>query len=167
MEAIAQRVQDYFTAEGKQISVYLGTEWLEKQPELPHVIVVPGDGDYSPPASGQRDALADVQIGVAFVCKSALFEEAVLLAEACYAAVQPSASKRATLRLRSELWGNYVIRVATLNATFPGVLTRADLARVRVLTFTQLAQYIPRPPEVPDDPETRPEGTTQFLDTNP
>ncbi|MFC5846734.1 hypothetical protein [Deinococcus petrolearius] len=164
MEAIAQRVQDYLAAQGQQIAVYLGSEWLEKQPELPHVIVVPGDGEYAAPDGSARDALAGVQIGVGFVCKGALFEEATLLAEACYAAVRPSANLRATLRLRSELWGNYVIRVATLSATFPGVLTRGDVARVRVTQFTQLAQYLPRPSEVPDDPETRAEGTTQFLD---
>lgn len=162
MEAIAQKVQD---ALGKGIAVYLGSEWLVKEPKLPHVIVVPGDATYGPP-EGVRDALAGVTANAGFVCKALLFEEATLLAEACYAAVAP-AGRTASMRLSSELWGDRVIRVATITIPFTGALLRTGVTRAHVEQI--LARYhLPRPTtdpqEVPDDQEI-PNYTGSFVDS--
>lgn len=162
MEAMAQKVQD---ALGKDIAVYLGSEWLSNQPQLPHVIVVPGDATYGPP-EGQRDALAGVTVNAAFVCKALLFEEAVLLAEACYAAVAPPGNA-ASMRLSSELWGEYVVRVATMSIPFPATLQRTDVTRAHVeqiFARYHLPRPTPDPQEVPDDQEN-PSGSGVFVDS--
>lgn len=157
MEALAQQLQD---ALGPSIAVYLGSEWAVKQPALPHVIVMPAGGTYEPPSGAVRYALADAQIRTTIRAKAALFEEAVLLAEAAYAAV--AQGTRAEIRLASEVWGDYTVRMADLTITQPATLTRDDIALVKVKTFTQHAHFAPtRTPEVPSD-ESNPEGRTVF-----
>lgn len=159
MEAQAQQLQD---ALGPDIAVYLGSEWLSRQQGLPQVVVIPGDAEFTAPDGSVAGALASVQLGVTCVCKAATFEEAALLAQACYAAL--GLNTRATMRLRTELWGDYNVRIAALTITFPATLTRGDVTRVRVHTFTQLAEFgHPPPTEAPDD-ETRPDGSTVFVD---
>lgn len=161
MEALAQQLQD---ALGPTIAVYLGSEWLDRQPQLPFVIVVPGDASYEPPDGTRPGALASVMLDTAFVCKAALFEEAVLLAEACYGVI--GTGKSARLRLGTEVWEGYYVRKATLTVTSPATLTRDDVTRVRALTFTQLAQFHPSTPEVPDDQTNRPTGETHFVESD-
>lgn len=159
MEALAQQLQD---ALGANVAVYLGSEWLDNQPQLPHVIVLPGGGTYRPPDGSSRLALADIDLRTTIRCKAVLFEEAVLLAEACYAALVDTASGTADLRLASELWGDYTVRLADLTVTQPAVLTRSDVALVRVRTFTQHVHLTPTStPEVPND-QAAPEGSTVF-----
>lgn len=146
MEALAQRLQD---ALGQKISVYLGSEHLSRQPRLPHVVVVPGSADYGPPTGQVRDALATVQVQHVCICKALTFEEALILSDACYTAL--ALGQRAPMRLRSELWGERVIRCADLTVTHPATLTRSDVARVQVHTFTQHVEFTnPNIQEVPD-----------------
>lgn len=145
-----------------EIAVLLGSEWLVEQTRLPLVVVVPGAVTYGPPDGSERDALAVGTAETALICKAASFEEAVQLADLCYAAVGPG--RPATSRLRSEPWGDDTVRVADLTITFPAVLTRQDITRVRVKCFTQLAQFIGIP-EVPHDQTYRPDGETQFVES--
>jgi hypothetical protein len=158
MEDFAQALQ---TALGP-IPVYLGAEWAEKQPALPHVIVVPSGATYGPPTGTSKDAVASGTRDIRVLCKAVLFDEAEALADLVYASA-PGRSPQARLSLRSEVWGEYTIRVADLLLTLPTTLTRQDTERVRVLTFTQLVDLLPLSPtpEVNDD-ETRPEGRTEF-----
>jgi hypothetical protein len=158
MEDFAQLLQDALGS----IPVYLGAEYTETQQEIPHVIVVPSGAAYGPPVAGQRDALATGTRDIRILCKAGRFDEAEALADLVYASA-PGRAPLAKLALRSEVWGNYTIRVADLLLTLPTTLTHQDIARVRVLTFTQLVDLLPLipTPEVPDDQGT-PQGTTEF-----
>ncbi|GGI87237.1 hypothetical protein [Deinococcus wulumuqiensis] len=161
METLAQQLQD---ALGTGVAVYLGSEYLDRQPQLPLVIVLPGSVRYDAPDGSVADALAMGTAETTLVCKAVTFEEAALLADLCYAAIGPG--KPATSRLRSETWGDYTVRVADLTITFPAVLTRSDITRVRVAHFTQLAQFMDTPEVVPDDETYRPNGETQFVESD-
>ncbi|MCD0156015.1 hypothetical protein [Deinococcus sp. 6GRE01] len=163
METLSQQLQDAFTAAGQTIPVYLGSEWLSREVELPHVIVTPGGGTYAPPSGATRDALASVELEPHVICKAVLFEEALLLADFAYAALTPSRSARVSLR--SEAWGDYTVRVADLTLSVPATLTRTDITRVRVTRFTQLASLIGSQ-EVPNDPTPEIDGETQFVETD-
>ncbi|GGL15870.1 hypothetical protein GCM10010844_38460 [Deinococcus radiotolerans] len=157
MESLAQQLQNALP----NVPVYLGSEWLEQQPQLPFMILLPTGGQYTAPSGQARLAIADVQLDTTVICKAALFEEALLLAEVAYAAL--AQGKDASVKLRSEVWGDYTVRVADLTFSTPAVLTRDDVALVHVKTFTQRVHVTPptSTPEVPDDAE-RPEGTTHF-----
>lgn len=158
METLAQQLQD---ALGKDIAVYLGSEWLERQPRLPLVIVVPGNVRYDAPDGSVADALAMGTAETTLICKAVTFEEAALLADLCYAAI--GTGRPAQTRLRTEPWGDYNIRVADMGIQFPATLTRQDITRVRVEHFTQLAQFIATP-EVANDETYRPDGETHFVE---
>lgn len=145
MEALAQQVQDALPG----IAVYLGSEYLVQELELPHVIVLPGDATYIPPDGRTKDALASVQADTAFRCRALTFEDSVLLAEACYAAT--AATKPARIRLDSEPLGDRVVRVATLTITLPAVLTRSDVTRVRIEQVLAHHRYLTPPQEAPDE----------------
>lgn len=160
METLAQQLQD---ALGTGVAVYLGSEYLDRQPQLPLVIVLPGSVRYDAPDGSVADALAMGTAETTLVCKAVTFEEAALLADLCYAAI--ATGRNAQTRLRTEPWGDYNIRVADLTITFPAVLTRQDITRVRVEQFTQLAQFIGTP-EVPHDETHRPNGETQFVESD-
>lgn len=163
MEALAQTLQN---AMPPDVSVYLGAEYAESQPRLPHVVVVPSGARYGPPDGSTRDTLAQVALEVAVLCRAALFEEATLLADLCYAAL-PGRSPEASIRYGSEVWGDYTVRAARLTVTLPAALTRADITRVRVATFTQDARFLTLPPsEVPDDETNRPDGVTHFVESD-
>lgn len=161
METLAQQLQDALHAYG--VAVYLGSEWLDKQPSLPLVVVVPGSVTYGPPDGSVDGVLAQGTAETALICKATTFEEAVQLADLCYAAVAPG--RPATSRMRSEVWGDYTVRVADLSVTFPAVLGRSDITRVRVDHFTQRAQFIATP-EVAHDETYRPDGETQFVESD-
>ncbi|THF70500.1 hypothetical protein E7T06_07285 [Deinococcus sp. Arct2-2] len=144
------------------IPVYLGAEYTEEQPEIPHVVVVPSGGTYGPPVAGTKDALATGTQDIRVLCKCWKFQEAQDLADLVYAAA-PGRAPLAKFSLRSEVWGKYTARVADLLLTLPTTLTRQDITRVRVETFTQLVDLLPLipTPEVSNDP-TVPEGQTTF-----
>lgn len=164
MEALAQQLQDAFTAEGKPIAVYLGSEWLDRQPELPHVIVVPGNASYTPSDGTTQDTLADVQLDTVFICKAMTFEDAALLADYVYATL--AEGRDARMNLRTEVWGDYNVRVAQLSVTYPARLRRSDVTRLLVDAFTQYAQFTTRTQEVPDDPTHQPNGETHFVESD-
>ncbi|MFC6592409.1 hypothetical protein ACFP81_10660 [Deinococcus lacus] len=159
MEAEAQRLQNALP----DIAVYLGSEWLVKQPAVPHVVVMPGNADYSPPAV--PGSLAAVRLQETYLCRAMTFEEAVQLAEFAYAALAPGQS--ASVRLGTEVWGDYFVRTAALTITYPATLTREDVTRVRVKDFTQHAQFTNPNKEVPDgtNQDHRPTGRTYFDDS--
>ena len=162
MEAEAQKLQD---ALGPNIPVYLGSEWLSRQPELPHVVVIPGNVEYRPPAAAGQFTLADATVGTTVLCKATLFEEALALADACYAALTPG--RAASVRLGSEVWGDYTVRTAALSISQDASVTRDYVERIRVQTFTQVADITPisTTEEVPnDETETSIRGETQFRD---
>lgn len=161
MEALAQQLQDALDATGKKIAVHLGSEYLSRQPKLPHIVVAPGGGTYGPPDGSVRGGLASLTLDTHIICKAVKFEEAALLAEFAY--VTLGLGKTARLALRSEVWDNYTVRVADLTLSLPGALTRDDITRVKVTHFIQHAQITPLTitPEVPDDQES-PTGSTVF-----
>lgn len=156
MEANAQALQD---ALGERVPVYLGREWLIKQPELPHAVFVPTDEALSAPtpAPGVRasELLADDALSVDVVCRAATFEDARALALLCWSSLRAQgAAPAATIRYGGEEWGGVPIRVATLSLTLPALLTRDDLTRVRVEEIVA-RHHLPTPTpsqEVPRDP---------------
>lgn len=144
------------------VPVYLGAENVERQPQVPHVIVVPRGTIYGPSDGSVRDAIATGTTDISVVCRAARFDEAEALADLVYAAA-PGRAPNAKLSFRSEIWGEYVVRVADLILTIPTSLTSADISRVKVLTFTQHLDMLPLTPtiEVPND-QTPPDGHTTF-----
>lgn len=159
MEAEAQKLQD---ALGGSLAVYLGSEWLTKQPTLPHVLVLPGGAEYGPPTL--PGTLAAVRLRETYLCRALTFEQAVQLAEFAYATLAPGQS--ASVQLSSEVWGDYTVRTAALSLTYPATLAREDVERIQIQAFTQLADITPHSTkEVPDDEiETTVRGETQFRD---
>lgn len=159
MEAEAQKLQD---ALGNSMAVYLGSEWLVKQPAVPHVVVLPGSADYGPPST--PGSLAAVRLQETYLCRAMTFEEASQLAEFCYGVLAPG--QTASSRLSTEVWGDYNVRTAALTITYPATLTRDDIERVRVHTFTQHIEF--KTQEVQDGPNEdgggSPTGTTYFRD---
>jgi len=147
MESLAQQVQNALAP--YKIRVYLGEEWLSRTPELPHLIVLPGGGTYTPPDGRTRDALAGVQQRTNLLARAVTFEQATLLAEVAYAAAAPG--RGAELDLGTELWGDNVIRTATLTITLPAVLTRSDVTRVRIEQVLAHHRYLTPPQEAPDE----------------
>lgn len=167
MEALAQTLQDAFKEQAGEnslpVPVFLGSEWLDRQNELPLVIVVPGSATYGPPDGSVRGALAGVQTDQHLICKAMTYEDAVLLAEFCYEVL--AVGRAATMRLRSEVWGDYTVRVADMQVTFPAALTRSDITRVKVKTFTEHVQFTNPSPqqEIPNE-QNQATGSVEFLD---
>ncbi len=160
MEELAQIIQD---ALGPTVAVYLGVEWAEKQPALPHVVIVPGGATYGPPDGSKPNLIAQGTLDLRVLCKAVRFDEASDLADLCYAAA-PGKSPLARMTYRSEVWGDYTVRVADLTLTLPSTLARTDITRVRVEQFTQHVHLLPLtallPEEATHGPE--PEGHTIF-----
>ncbi len=97
METLAQQLQD---ALGTGVAVYLGSEYLDRQPQLPLVIVLPGSVRYDAPDGSVADALAMGTAETTLVCKAVTFEEAALLADLCYAAIGPGEARHLAAALR-------------------------------------------------------------------
>ncbi|WP_189088549.1 hypothetical protein [Deinococcus ruber] len=135
---------------------------MEKQPEIPHVIVVPSGATYGPPTEGGRDVIASGTRDIRIICRAWRFDEAEALADLVYAA-SPTKSPNARLSLKSEVWSDYTARVADLLLTLPTTLTRTDITRVHVEQFTQRVDLLPLipTPEVSND-QTPPDGHTTF-----
>lgn len=161
MEDFAQALQD---ALGGGVSVKLGAEYALTEMELPAVIVVPSGATYGPPVDGKKDALSSGTRDIRILCKTYYFNESEALADLVYSLnVARLVAPQARLALRSEVWGNYTVRVADLLLTLPTTLTRQDIARVRVLTFTQKVDVLPLTvtPEVVNV-RYRPAGKTEY-----
>ena len=160
METLAQQLQD---ALGPTVAVYLGAEYMERQPELPHVVVVPAGAEIRPPSGLNPGALADASLEVRLIARAVRFDEAQLLAEACYTVLRAT-SPSASLKLRSEAWGDYTVRVADLSVTLPASIPAGAITRVQVLTFAQHLKFTQQ--EAPDgqDISGQPTGSTSFLE---
>lgn len=165
MEELTQAIQN---AVGPNIPVYLGVEWAERQMNLPHVIVVPAGATYGPPTDNRLDVIAAGTADIRVLCKAVRFDEASDLADLVYAAA-PGKSPLARLTYRSEVWGDYTVRVADLTLTLPTVLRSTDIKRVRVEQFTQHVFVLPLETLTPQEAQNgpQPEGHTIFEETAP
>ena len=137
--------------------VYIGPESLTRQPQLPHVIVIPVEETLTPPMrSGAGVQLAaEAQQTVDIICRADTYEQARALALLCWQ--MPGIDRNARMTYGSETWESKVVRSVRLRAVLPLAIARSDITLARIEFIGQHVRYeVLTAPEVQDDPQKNP-----------
>ena len=137
--------------------VYIGPESLTRQPQLPHVIVIPVEETLTPPMrSGAGVQLAaEAQQTVDIICRADTYEQARALALLCWQ--MPGIDRNARMTYGSETWETKVVRSARLSAVLPALLKRGGVALAPIEFIGQHTRYeVLTFQEVQDEPQKAP-----------
>lgn len=134
--------------------VYIGPEALVRQPQLPHVIVIPVEETLTPPVrtAGRVQLAGEAQQTVDIICRADTYEQARALALLCWQ--MPGIDRNARMTYGSETWESKVVRSVRLRAALPISIARSDITLARIEFIGQHVRYeVLTLPEVQDDPQ--------------
>jgi len=157
MEALAQTLQD---ALGTALAVYLGPEYLDKEPQMPQIIVIPTDEQIMPPTQGGQAVAAETSQMVDIICRAITYTDARDLALLCWTLLVPLRAKTtASIKYGTEVWNNYNVRSATLTVTVTAPVLKASITLARIEEVAAHHRYtIPAPTQEVSDDQTGTEG---------